>query len=557
MQKSRHPRDFLLPFCGWVVGVGVPLVFLSVFFLLPTSHLIARGFIGPEGGIDLSGLAQVLSRPRTWRIIGQTLWMALVATAVCLLLALPGAWILYRTRFVGRGWLRAAVAVPFVLPSVVVGVAFRSVLGAGGPLQWLGLDGSRTAIVLGMVFFNFSLAVRTVGNMWVRLDPRAEQAAAALGAGARRRFFTVTLPRLVPALAAAGAMVFLFCTTAFGLVLVLGGSSTGTVETEIYFLTTGLLDLRSAAVLSIVQLVVVAAALWLGSRARRWSAGAQRLRTDVPARRLCGHDIPAFLVTLVVVLGLIVFPLGHLLWRSLHRRGSFTVANYTDLWATDVVRVLRGSVLQAAWHSTLVAVVAATVAVVIGMLISVVVTRRSRSAWGRRVVAGLDALFMLPLGISAVTVGFGFLITLNRPPVDLRGSWWLIPLAQAMVAIPLIVRVVTPVLAAIDPRQREVAAVLGAGPARVLWSVEGPYIWRSLLVAAAFAFAMSLGEFGATAFLVRPDSTTLPVAIYRLLSLPDAQAQGMALAASALLAAMSGGVMAAVEALTDASRKGV
>ncbi|MDO5721416.1 MAG: iron ABC transporter permease [Actinomycetaceae bacterium] len=547
----RHFTDSAVVWLGWFLGIGVPVVFLAVFFLLPTSHLIARGFVSDSGSLDFTGLSEVLSRSRTWRIIWQTLWMALVATLVCLVLALPGAWTLYRTRFPGRALLRGVVAVPFVLPSVVVGVAFRSVLGPNGPLEWLGLDGTATAIILGMVFFNFSLAVRTVGNLWVRLDPRTEQAAAALGAGPWRRFFTVTLPRLLPAFAAAGAMVFLFCTTAFGLVLILGGSRTGTVETEIYFLTTGLLDLRSAAVLSIVQLVVIAFSLWLGARARRWGASTQKLRTDVSAHPLSRADLPAFFLTVTVILGLIVFPLTHLLWRSLHRSGAFTFANYSDLARSDAARVLRGSVLESAWHSIEVGLVATLVALVVALGISVVTTRRLRGVWGRRALAGLDALFMLPLGVSAVTVGFGFLITLNRPPVDLRGSWWLIPLAQAMVAIPLVVRVVTPVLASIDPRQREVAAVLGAGPARVLWSVEGPYILRSLAVGGAFAFAMSLGEFGATAFLVRPDSTTLPVAIYRLLSLPQAQAQGMALAGSALLALLSGGVMALVEGLSD------
>ena len=76
----------------------------------------------------------------------------------------------------------------------------------------------------------------------------------------------------------------------------------------------------------------------------------------------------------------------------------------------------------------------------------------------------LDGLFMLPLGVSAVTVGFGFLITLDRPPLDLRSSSLLIPIAQAMVALPLVVRTVAPVLRSVDDRQRQAAASLGAGP---------------------------------------------------------------------------------------------
>lgn len=549
--RRAHPSDYVFPTVGWIVAVGVPVAFLAVFFLLPTLTLVGRGFVDTAGRWDLTGIVDVLGRARTWRVIWQTVWMSSVATFICLILSLPGAWVLYRTRFMGRGFLRGIVAVPFVLPSVVVGVALRSLFAEGAPLGFLEWDGTHTAVIVGMVFFNYSVGVRTLGNMWVRLDPRAEEAAAALGATPLRVFFSVTLPRLMPALASSAAVIFLFCTTSFGLVLVLGGIRTSTVETEIYFLTTALLDLRSASVLSIVQLIVIALSLWLGSRARRAGAATQTMRTDVRARDLGRKDMPAFAVTLTVIVGLLIAPLGNLVWRSLHRAGTFTFANYTDLANRDALRVLKDSVLSATARSITIALVATVTAVIIGILVSIVVTRRARSRPGRAAISALDALFMLPLGVSAVTVGFGFLIALDKPPVDLRGSWWLIPMAQAMVAIPLVVRVVTPVLASIDPRQREVARVLGASPARGLVTVEGPFVMRSLAIGAAFAFSMSLGEFGATSFLARPSTPTLPVTIYRLVSEPGAVEQGMALAASVLLALLAGVIMAVVEMRAD------
>ncbi|MEI2821214.1 MAG: ABC transporter permease subunit [Marmoricola sp.] len=104
-----------------------------------------------------------------------------------------------------------------------------------------------------------------------------------------------------------------------------------------------------------------------------------------------------------------------------------------------------------------------------------------------------EAAFMLPLGVSAVTVGFGFLITLGRPPLALLSWPWLVPIAQATVALPLVVRTVAPMLKSIDDRQRQVAASLGASPWRVALTVDLPLIWRSLLAAAGFAFAVSLG----------------------------------------------------------------
>ncbi len=160
---------------------------------------------------------------------------------------------------------------------------------------------------------------------------------------------------------------------------------------------------------------------------------------------------------------------------------------------------------------------------------------------------------MLPLGVSAVTVGFGFLITLDRPPFDLRTSPILIPIAQAMVALPLVVRTLAPVLRAVDDRQRQVAATLGARPWQVLLTVELPVIWRPLLAAVGLALAVSLGEFGATSFLARPDQPTLPVVIYHLIGRPGADNLGMALAASVILAVVTVTVMGLVERLRVSS----
>jgi thiamine transport system permease protein len=156
---------------------------------------------------------------------------------------------------------------------------------------------------------------------------------------------------------------------------------------------------------------------------------------------------------------------------------------------------------------------------------------------------------MLPLGVSAVTLGFGFLITLDRPPLDLRESPLLVPIAQALVALPLVVRILVPVLTGVDDRQRQAAASLGAGPLRTALTVEAPVLWRPLLAATGFAFAVSLGEFGATSFLVRPETPTLPVVIYRLIGSPGQLNYGSAMAASVILAATAAAVVLLVERL--------
>ena len=544
----------------WTLAVLVPLVFLGVFFAWPVVVMISKGFV-VDGHLDLSGFADVFSRPRTWRIIGLTIAQALLGTAISVLLGVPGAYVLYRHAFRGRSFFRALVTVPFVLPTVVVGVAFRSLLVEGGPLGFLHLDGTFAAIVAALVFFNYAVVVRAVGGLWERLDPRAEQAARALGASPWRAFRTVTLPSLAPAIASAASLAFLFCATAFGTVLILGGLQFGTIETEIWIQTTQFLDLRAAAVLSVVQLVVVAVVLVVAGRARSRRERALALSSE-PVRSLSlrrpagmppgdGHGLSlvAAGVTAVVVL-LIATPLVNLVVRSLHTARGWSLDNYTALSTTG--GSLTVTVWQAALNSLRIAVDATTIALVVGGLVALVVSRRPRRPVGRRAVAGLDALFMLPLGVSAVTVGFGFLLSMHHPfglPVDLRTSPLLVPIAQAVVAVPLVVRVILPVLRAIDPRLREAAATLGASPFRVLRTVDLSMALRALGLAVGFAFAASLGEFGATSFLARPDRPTLPVVIFRLIGRPGPENYGMALAASVVLALLTTLIVATCEKL--------
>src|SRR5450830_813594 len=272
---------------GWGLVAAVPLAFLGLFFVLPTGTLIARGF-STAGSLDLSGFGEVFSRPRTWRIVGLTFLQATLGTVFAVGLGIPGAYVLYRRRFRGQWLARALVTVPFVLPTVVVGVAFRSLLAKGGPLGALHLDGTLAAIVAALVFFNYSVVVRTVGGFWAHLDPRAEQASRVLGAPPWRAFLSVTLPALVPAITAAASIVFLFCATAFGVVLILGGIRFGTIETEIWIQTTQFLNLRAASVLSVVQLVVVGAVLGVSGAARRRRVRALRLAAAEPFPRGLG-----------------------------------------------------------------------------------------------------------------------------------------------------------------------------------------------------------------------------------------------------------------------------
>jgi thiamine transport system permease protein len=523
---------------GWLAVV--PVAFLGLFFVYPVATIVARGLV-VDGSLDLSPLGDVLRDPGIRHVIWFTVWQAAVSTGLTLLIAMPGAYVVSRYQFPGKRLVRAAVTVPFVLPTVVVGAAFVALLGDGGPLGALGLDQTVWAILLAHVFFNYAVVVRTVGGLWAHLDPHQEEAARVLGASRWRTFTEVTLPALRPAIAAAASIVFLFTFTSFGVILILGGPRFATLETEIYRQTALLLNLDVAAALTIVQLLAVFVLLVVTGRLEGRDAVALRLRaareTAQPPRTARARAVVGGnLALMAVVLGV---PVLVLVERSLHTTNGYGLAWYRALWSLGGDSILFTSPIDAAITSLRYAALATVVAVVIGGCGAIAISRRRSGA--------LDALVALPLGVSAVTVGFGFLITLDEPPLDLRTSWALVPLAQALIAIPFVMRTMTPVLRSIDPRLREAAATLGASPRRVWREVDLPIVARAGIVAAGFAFAISLGEFGATIFIVRPDTPTLPVEIYRLLGRPGPQNAGAAMAASVLLVVVTAVAILGIE----------
>ncbi|MBB1252334.1 iron ABC transporter permease [Streptomyces sp. OF3] len=527
--------------------MAVPVTFFALFFGYPVATIVGRG-LREDGRWQFGRAAEVLTSPDTLDVLWFTVWQAAASTALTLLVALPGAYALARFDFPGKRLLRAVVTVPFVLPTVVVGSAFLALVGRGGVLDeaWgLRLDTSVWAILLAHVFFNYAVVVRTVGGLWSQLDPRQEEAARVLGAGRFTAWRRITLPALVPAVAAAALMVFLFTFTSFGVIQVLGGARYATLEVEIYRQTAQFLDLPTAAVLSLLQLAAVAAMLAVHAwTVRRRESALRLVAAEHAARRPRGVGQWAFLWSqLLIVAVLLVLPLAVLVERSLSAPGGYGLAFYRALAEqADASSAFVVPPLEAVGNSLAYAAVATLIAVAVGTLAAAALTRRAGP-----LVRGFDALLMLPLGVSAVTVGFGFLITLDEPPLDLRSSWILVPLAQALVGVPFVVRTMLPVLRAVDERLREAAAVLGASPWRAWREVDLPLVSRAGLIAAGFAFAVSLGEFGATVFIARPDSPTLPVAVARLLGRAGEYNYGMAMALSTILMLVCAGVLLLLE----------
>ncbi|MGC9348083.1 MAG: ABC transporter permease [Anaerolineae bacterium] len=514
--------------------LALPLVFLVVFYFYPLQEIVRVSLAWGDGS-DVGELLRRLTSRGNLRVIGFTFGQALLSTLLTLLLGLPGAYVFARYDFPGKRLIQSLTTVPFVLPTVVVAAAFSAVLG---PNSWLSrltggaLDLRYTfvAILIAHVFYNYTVVLRMVRGFWSTLDVNLEMAARTLGASPWRVFWRVTLPLLMPAVATAGVLVFIFCFTSFGVILILGGPRFATLEVAIYRQTVYFANLPLAAALSLVQIVftLIFTLVYVGMQ-KRVSRPLELKPQWVALRRPRKLGEIAFVfANVVLMVALLAYPLLTLVLRSV--RGGLQY--YASLFENPRHSVFYVPPLSAVGNSLKIAAMTTGLALALGLLASLALYRR-KVGWL------IDALFMLPLGTSAVTLGLGYLLAMDQPPLALRGSVALIVFAHGLVALPFVVRNVLPALQAIRPALREAAALLGGSPFRVFVEVDLPIVWRALAVGAIFAFTVSMGEFGATSMIARPELPTIPIAIYRFLSRPGALNYGQALAMSTILMAVS------------------
>lgn len=522
---------------------ALPLLFLGLFFYLPLGRiLISSGQAAIETGLRPSFGAQLL------RTLGFTAGQAGLSTLLTLLIGLPAAYLFGRFRFPAKRPLQLLFTLPFILPTVVAAAGFNALLGPNGWLNWglmriFGLSqppvmilNTLTAILLAHVFYNTSVVLRVVGSAWAQLDPRLEGSARTLGASPWQAFRTVTLSLLRPFILAATVLVFLFNFTSFGVVLLLGGPKFATLEVEIYIQALQMLNLPAAGALSAVQLLctLIITLVYTRLADRRNIPLTPRLESEAvqPLHSLPRRVFAALVIFLLTAL--LLLPLAALVLRSFCAVSAdgmlrLTLDFYRELFINRRQSIFYVPPIRAALNSLGYAGLTVLISLSLGSLAAYALRESSRL---NRV---LEPVLMLPLGASAVTLGLGMVMVFNRPPFDPGSFPLLLPFAHSLVALPFALRSIQPALRSIPPSLGQAAAVLGASPGKVWRTIELPILARALLVSAVFAFTISLGEFGATAFLARPERPTLPVAIFRYLGQPGELNYGQALALSTLL----------------------
>jgi thiamine transport system permease protein len=486
------------------------VVFLGVFFVVPVANTFLRYF-------RFSEFSNVLSNESLRGVAWFSLWQAAISTLLTLVIALPATWALSRYTFRGARLVRGLLTAPFVLPAVVVAAGVLAITDSRGvvPILWA------------HVVFNVSVVLRIVGPRWSMVNNRLEHAAATLGARPSRTFTLVVWPQISDAVISAATLVFIYCFTSFGVIAILGGISRRTIESEIFTQAVRLGNTETATALAVLQAIIIGAVLFLTRRNSRSLSISLHLSAPQPLQTKSRHRTTPLLISAIAVI-IVASPLVGTIYRSVFSNGSLSLSAWRTVFSGTLpsLSVSTQSVITA---SLVFAIAAACICVPLALLVA--------SSSGPR------ALFSIPLAVSAATLGIGLIITFGTSPFAWRSERWFIPVIHAVIALPLVIRALEPAAQAIPHSLRNASATLGASPFVTWVRVELPLLKPALLRATGLSMAVSLGEFGATSFLSRSGSTTLPIAIAQLLGRPGVATQQAGFALAALMVLVTVGVM--------------
>jgi len=490
--------------------VLAPVVFLSVFFVVPVANALLRFF-------RFSAFSDALSNQSLRGVAWFSLWQAIISTLVTLAIGLPATWALSRFTFPGSRLARGILTAPFVLPAVVVAAGVLAITDSRGviPILWA------------HVVFNVSVVLRIVGPRWSMVNLRLENAAATLGARPSRTFTLVVWPQISDAVISAATLIFIYCFTSFGVIAILGGVSRRTLESEIFTQAVRLGNTTTATALAVLQAMIIGVVFFITRRSSRPNSTSLHVSAPQALRTKPSHRTTPLIITAAAIV-IVASPLLATIYRSLVVNSQLSLSAWRSIFSGSLP-ALSVSPQSVITTSLMFAITAACICVPLALL--VVTTSAPR------------ALFSLPLAISAATLGIGLIITFNTSPYAWRSERWFIPVIHAVIALPLVIRALEPAASAIPHSLRNASATLGASPFATWRRVELPLLKPALLRATGLSMAISLGEFGATSFLSRSGSTTLPIAIAQLLGRPGVATQQAGFALAALMVLVTVGVM--------------
>ncbi len=498
-------------------------IFMASAYLIPIVMLVIYAF-------EIGGKMSIFTSLNI-HILEFTLYQAVLSTLLAMVIGLPGAYLIGRTKFKFKSIFTALSTVPFVMPAISMTLGFITFFGHSGilnsyflwPLFHVRFEPLFTllAIVMGNAFYNFPLTMIIVGGAVSTLDPVYSESARIDGASKFKSFILIDLPILIPSIAAAGLLTLIYCFTSFAVVLVLGGAQFSTFEVQIYMYLRTLLDFRGAMVLTIIQVLFVGAFSALFAFLRR-SSGV--FSQEISKKY---YKFPAW--GFVYIFAIVLFIFGPMFSQIFSGFWNFQKSTFTLEW---FAKLFSGDMDAYIGNSTIFAILWTAVFSTASATINVFLSITSAHAIQKLKLPFFDALFTSSLAISSVTIAFGYVVLQNYISIPFPVS---IILIYTVLSFPIGLQTLLAGWDRFPLEVDEAASMDGANWFQKTLMVRMPILKPQIISTFFFSFAIAMGEMGATLVLYNPEFPTISVSAYKLFSsmhVPEAQALGSILTVS-------------------------
>ncbi|MHA1125845.1 MAG: ABC transporter permease [Candidatus Heimdallarchaeota archaeon] len=497
-----------------VVGILTPIIIIALFLLFPVFSVLISGFK------DLSGFTEIFSNVLYLQIFAFTIGQALLSTLITLIIGIPIGYIFGKYNFRGRKFFLTLFTVPFILPSVLVGMGFLVMFGSEGLFNVPLLS-----IILAHAFYNIPLVVQYFSAYYQNFNRSLVDAAKTLGSNSFNTMMRIYLPIFLQPILTAAFLTFNFSFLSFGVIQLLSAGKIATIETLIYsnFNNFGV---SYAAALAILQLLVVLAYIVIYLLLMRTNVGKEKaVTTEVQPReqlnlkkffkKYTGYLLGgAFLFGLILELAPMVSILVYAFLEPY--TNNFTFNNFASIFSLTEVDLVGASIPRTILNTFLFAIGGSLIATIFA-IITVASLGKQRRA---KKSVSIEMITYIPLAISSVTLSFGILQTFIGSNLFRSHPWIFIIISHGLIGYPFVTRALMNGLNSIDPEIIESARTLGAKWFYKLRKIYLPLLLPSFIAGLAFAFGLSLGEFTIANFFARSFSdsslSTLTVALFVL-----------------------------------------
>jgi iron(III) transport system permease protein len=520
-KKRRSLRD--IDFSVIAVMLLV-LVVLVLFLIYPIGKMLISSFLEQGKPLTLENLTFAnFNRFFTSNLYIQatlnSLYTSIGAVFFAILLGLPLAFIMSRVAIPCKTLFTSLATLPIIMPPFVGAYSWILLLGRNGMVthflrEWFGIALPSIygfqGITLAMSLSYFPYVFLMAQGALAVADPYLEESATVMGAGFLRKLRTITLPLVLPAVAAGGITVFMRSIGNFGVPAILGGEFY-VLPTLIFFQVAGYFNLNTASAISLVSVLFSILALLLMKYITARNK-AVTMTTTTRAVKPITHPV-AKAVSLIYVIALVIVSLApHL---------TVVLAAFSERWAgtpwptklsfVNFERVFIHA-LGPVQNSIFLSLAATLLAVVLGTLIAyIAVKKQFKGRWL------IDVTVMLPFVLPGIVVGVAILAAFVKPPLYLAGTAYILIIAYFIRRMPYAFRSAVGSLEGMDPAMEQASTIMGASWAVTFRRVTFPLISPGILAAGVITFTTLIGELSTTMILYSAQWKTVTVSIYEYL----------------------------------------